>query len=327
MKNNLNKICTLFLFFALVPCMFASGKKDKELKVAVKRGENAVPFAYLCENKPKLGKDIRFALSVCDDYSDVLAQMLGEGVPLGILPLEAAVKVFNRDAASLVALGVCENGNTFLLSKNAGLTALTQLKGKTVASCQEGSASDYVARYLLKKAGLSIGEGAEMIKIDYSLPLAGMTAALNAGDVHYAFMPEPYATVAEIKGRKIVRNIEFQKEYAAVESGEPFPAFLLVANAAYMEENKDCVKIFLDAYKKAVAWTVGKAPRAAVLAQKYELGMMAPVVANSIPHASYTWLFASEARKSIEAVLTICLDANPDSIGGKLPDETFYYVF
>ncbi len=327
MKNNLNKICTFFLFFALVPCMFASGKKDKELKVAVKKGGDAVPFAYLCENKPKLGKDIQFTLSVCNDYEEVLAQVMDEDGQLGLLPLEAAAKTFTLAGGKVVMLGVCENGNVYLLSKNAGLSALTQLKGKTLAAVHEGSVSDSVIRYLLKKAGLSVGEGQDSVKLDYSIPASGMTAALHSGDALYALMPEPYATVAEIKGQGIVRNIDFQKEYAAVEDGAAFPAYVLVANAAYVELNGEYVRAFADAYKKAVSWTNGKAFRAAVLAQKYELGMMAPVVANSIPHASYTWLYAAEARNVVEAVLKICLDANPDSIGGRLPDETFYYVF
>lgn len=327
MKNNLNKICTLLLFFALVPCMFASGKKDKELKVAFKKGVNAVPFAYLCENKPKLGKDIQLALSACDEYEQVLTEVLGENGQLGILPVEAAAKAFNRSKGALIALGVSGTGNIYLLSKNAGLSGLSQLKGKTLFAFQEGSANDYVMLYLLKKAGLSVGKGEDSVSLDYSIPPAKMTAALNEGHADYAVMPEPYASVAEIKGQGIVRNIDFQKEYAGAETGDTFPVFLLVANAEYVKENQDYVKAFADAYKKAVAWTNAKAARAGVLVQKHELGMMAPVVTKSIPYASYTWIPAAEARKAVEKVLKICLDANPESAGGKLPEESFYYVF
>ncbi|MBQ7160063.1 MAG: ABC transporter substrate-binding protein [Treponema sp.] len=307
--------------------MFASGKKDKEFKVVAKSGAAVAPFAYLCENNPKLGKNIQFYFSVCNEYEEVLSALIQGDAPIGVLPVEAAAKVFAQVSTSIVALGVCGNGDLYVASKNSALTSLSHLKGKTVAGVSQGTAADYAVRYLLKKAGVPVGENDDSVHLDYSVAPADMTAALQKGTVQYAIMQEPYMTVAEIKGNDISRSIDFQKEYASFEDGASFPVFLLVANANFMVENKDLVQAFVNAYKKATDWTNAKPAQAAALVQKHNLGMIAPVVVRSIPYASYVWVDAKSAASDIERVLKICLDANADSIGGKLPDETFYYVF
>ena len=37
------------------------------------------------------------------------------------------------------------------------------------------------------------------------------------------------------------------------------------------------------------------------------------------------WAPASEARKPLEEYFKVLLKSNPDSIGGALPDEKFYF--
>ena len=166
MKKNLNKICALFLFFALVPCMFASGKKDKELRAVAKKGMQSVPFAYLCENKPKLGKGVQFTFAAYAEYEQVLSDIVQGKAALGVLPVAVATKVFEKDKDSIVALGVCGNGNLYVLSKDASVSSLSHLKGRSVTSCMKDTDVDYVLRYLLKKNDIPLNQAEDGIAID-----------------------------------------------------------------------------------------------------------------------------------------------------------------
>lgn len=327
MKTNLNKLFIFFLFFSLVPCLFAAGKKDKEFRVAAKKGMAAAPFAYLCENNPKLGKDIQFTFSAYNDYDQVLSDLLQGTAMVGVLPVEVAAKVYLQDSGSIVALGVCGNGSLYVVSKNRAISSLSQLKGRTVAAFNPDTSVEYMFRHLLKKNDIAVDGTENGVKIDFSIAPANITSALISGSVEYALMTEPYVSVAEIKDSEIARNIDLQQEYAAFADGEPFPAFLLVANKKYLQENRDTVKAFVSAYKIATDWTVGKPLRAGVLLQKHDFGMIAPVASHAVPYASLTWTDAKPARHDIEAVLNVYMPFTSDNPEKKLPDELFYYVF
>ena len=85
------------------------------------------------------------------------------------------------------------------------------------------------------------------------------------------------------------------------------------------------VKSFEKQVEKAIAWTVKNPAQAGILAEKHKMGLAAAVVEKSIPNGSYVWVPAKKGRRQIEKLLSIFLENQPESIGGKLPAEGFYF--
>jgi hypothetical protein len=48
------------------------------------------------------------------------------------------------------------------------------------------------------------------------------------------------------------------------------------------------------------------------------------VTAESLAHTQLNVISAQEARPELERLFTLLADANPDLIGGALPDDAFY---
>jgi NitT/TauT family transport system substrate-binding protein len=56
------------------------------------------------------------------------------------------------------------------------------------------------------------------------------------------------------------------------------------------------------------------------------IDMLTPqAVADSIEVSQLMVLSASEARQELEFFLQVLLDESPEIVGGKLPDDNFYY--
>ena len=82
---------------------------------------------------------------------------------------------------------------------------------------------------------------------------------------------------------------------------------------------------YLSLYKNAVKWTIENPEEAGKLVEKHTLGLNAAIASASIPNGEYVFIPAQDSIKNIEFLLQIFLNANPESVGGKLPEKTFYY--
>lgn len=322
---------TVFAIFLALNCIFAitaAGKSEQpKLKIGVLNGPSGIPCAYLMQNKSSLekksGRTIEF-----DFFSSAqleLPALLKGETQIGFLPPNAAAKVYNSSNGALIVLGVCGNGNLYLISKDSGYKSFSDLKGKTVACAGQGATPEYMFKYLLSKSGVETGDKEYQVNLDFSIPNASIAAAVLSGKAEYALVPEPFASVACMKDPSVKRIADLSKEFAAIENGASFPMTVLVANKKFVSENRKVLNAFLKEYKVALKWTLENPDAAGKLVEQNNFGLKAEVAANSIPNGAYVWKDAGDSKADIERLLNIFLDFAPESIGAKLPDQGFYY--
>lgn len=322
MKSKLN------LFFAAVIAIsssFSLSAHPKQVNVGVLNGPSGIPCAYLIENKDSL-EIKKLAFENFTSAQTELPKLLKNEIDIGFLPPNAAAKVFNAGKGAVVCLGITGNGNLFLVSKRPEQISLESLRGKTVQCAGQGATPEYMFKYLLSRQDITANpkNAADGVTLDFSVPNANIAAALISGKAEFALVPEPFATVAEMKSPDVRRSLDIQELYAR-QNGGTYPMTLLVANASFAKNNKSTVRKFIEAYRKAYEWTVKNPLSAGELAEKHSLGLKAAVVAKAVPNAAFTWKSAEEGRADIEQLLSIFLENAPESIGGKLPASDFYF--
>ena len=229
LKNTRKKT----LLGALISLVFCGCAQNKPLRLGVLNGPSAIPCACLMENSEAFGVE-NLVFESCTSAQTELPKLLKGELDAGFLPPNVAAKVFNSGGGALVCLGICGNGNLYLLSKDHTPEdfSLEQLKGKTVQCAGQGATPQYMFGWLLEQAGLK-----DSVTMDFSIPNANIAAALVSGKVQYALVPEPFATVAQTKDSSVKRVLNIQKEYKKI-TGRDFPMTVLVANAGFARENK-----------------------------------------------------------------------------------------
>ena len=139
-------------------------------------------------------------------------------------------------------------------------------------------------------------------------------------------MPEPFVSVAQMKSKDVTAAFNLQNEYRKVTgSDKDYPLTLIVVTKEFAENNSDLLKAFLKEYEKSVKWTIKNPSAAGKLSEKHNLGFKQPVAVKAIPNSNYCFVEAAEGAKDIEAFLGLFLNYAPESIGGKLPDDGFYF--
>ena len=291
-----------------------------QVRVGLLNGPTCVPAAYLIENNKE---------NVYQQFADpqaLLPKMVKKEIDIGFMPVNVAAKVFNAGNKSIICCAVVGLGNLSLITTDENIRHFTDLKGKTVYVAGQGATPEYMFRYLLKENNLTWkGEKAD-VTMDFSIPAAQLAAQLISGKIEYALVPEPFVTIAKTKSERVYSPLDFQKEYLEL-TGEKeiYPLSVMVVRSDFAKENPELLQAFLNEYENAVSWTIMNPAEAGKLTQKNNLGLAADIVEKSIPLSNYTYLPAVEAKKSLEKLLAIFLENDKASIGGRLPDEAFYY--
>ena len=301
-----------------------SSTSGDQVRIGILNGPVSIPVAFMVDAKPLING--RFV--VFDKYATpqaLLPKILKGEADIGFMPANIAAKVYNSAAGALLCAGISGNGNLYLITKDRGIKTLADLAGKTVSVAGQGATPEYLFRWILAQNKIPV-DSENGVKLDYTVPTPDIAAELLSDKIKYAIVPEPFATVALIKSKDVVRALDLQYEFGAIEGkNATYPLTVMVVSKSFADREPDTVRAFMSAFGKSVEWTTTNPQKAGVLVQKYTLGLMAPVVANAVPYSCLIWKNADDSKKEIERLLSIFFEFAPDSVGGKLPDEGFYF--
>ena len=323
----MKRITTSIITILLTAAAFAA-----PVRVGLLNGPTCIPAAYMIENNQTITAGDQSAEVTYEKFADpqaLLPKMIKKEVDIGFMPVNVAAKVYNSGNKALLLCAVTGLGNLSLITTDDSIRQFSDLKGKTVYVAGQGATPEYMLRYILDENKISYssdGKKADVL-IDFSIPTAQIAAQMISGKIQYAVVPEPFATVAQIKSENVKRALDLQKEYLALSgSKEIYPLSVMVVRADFAKENKELFEAFLSEYEKSAAWTVANPSEAGALTEKAGLGLAAPIVTKAIPVSNYVYIPADKAKKQIDAMLSIFLKCDKTSIGGKLPDKNFYYA-
>lgn len=310
--------CSLFIL-VLSLSVFAKDIPG-EIRVGVLNGPTCIPAAWLMNKK-----NYSYDFETFADPTALIPKMIKQEIDIGFLPVNAAAKVYKASNHMIICCAVTGNGNLTLITKNKNIKKLTDLKGKKVYVAGQGATPEYMLSYLITQNGMSLNSS-NGVTLDFSIPTNQIAVNLINDKIKYAVVPEPFSTIAKNKCPDIVTAVDLQQEFESLEGdGKIYPLSVMVVRKDFAVKNPLLLEQFLSDYEAAVEWTINHPMQSGKLCQKFNLGLEAVIVAKAIPNANYTFVKAAESKKSIEELLSIFLDFAPESIGGNLPDEEFYY--
>ncbi len=307
------------------PQTTTSPAKLEKLVIVGPPGPLTVPLAYIKE-KGLLSSVAKEVIIETWENPDKLKAMISSGsADIIVMPTCTAALMYNR-GFKVKFIGVCTWGILYLISDNPDVHNLRDIRGAEVAVPFRGSSPDAMFRMLCRAEGLDPDEDFKVIYGATPLQVAQM---ILSGKVHYAVVPEPLATAVLLKAKAmnktLYRVIDFS-EAVEEEVGIKTPIAGAVAMPS-VQGKPWVIKAFLDAWKEAVEWTREHPGEAGKLAEKYlaKYGIKAKPMELAVKNIKWRYMPSWEAKRYLEEYYEKLLEVCPDLIGGKLPDEGFYY--
>ncbi len=164
-----------------------------------------------------------------------ITQVSGPGLVSSALGGSDAVFV----AAGIISLN-------YVLMGKPGVKAIEQLKGGTLAISRFGSATDSIARFALKRVGLSVGKDVTLIQVGSG---PERLASLQTGRVTAAVINPPSSFIAEKRGMAVLADV--------AQMGLVFQHTGAATTKRFIREHNDTVRRYVRAHVEAVhkMWT------------------------------------------------------------------------
>ena len=110
------------------------------------------------------------------------------------------------------------------------------------------------------------------------------------------------------------------------EDGSRMVTGVTVVRNEFLEKYPGAVKNFLQEHKESAEAINADVKKGAELVVNAGIIAKAPVAEKAIPKCNITFIAGEEMKQALSGYLEVLFEQNPTAVGGKLPEDGFYYV-
>ncbi|WIF94006.1 ABC transporter substrate-binding protein [Caminicella sporogenes] len=290
------------------------------LKVAAPSGPTTVSLIKMFKDKPSLGNNIEVIYESVKSPDLLAAKIISGEVDFAVVPTNLAAKLYNKGVPYKLAAPTI--WGVLYVAGTENVEKWNDLKNKEVVTIGRGLTPDILFRYLLSKNGLNPDED---LKLNYLSSPQELAQTMIAEKNTIGIIPEPMLTTVLMKNKDIKIYIDMQKEWKKITGYESYPQSSLIIKNEVLEKHPKVVDKFLTEYENSIKWVNDNPDKAGTYVEDLNIGLNAKIVEKAIPRSNIKYVDASNAKSAIREYLKVLFDFSPKSIGGKLPEDEFYF--
>lgn len=324
----LKKLTSLLLSLGLAMSLLACSVSAKTLsagsvRIAGLKGPTTMGLVQLLSMEKAGTAALDYDLQLYGAADEIVPKLIKGELDLAAIPANLAATLYQKTNGGIQVLAVNTLGVLYVVEKGNTVHSFADLKGRTILSTGKGTTPEYVLRYLLQKNGLDPDRD---VKIEYYSEASEVTAQMAAAKKDaIAVLPQPYVTAAQMKDAALRVVLDLTKEWNKV-CGTQLITGVTVVRTAYAEEHPDVVQAFLTDYEKSVNAANTDIDGTAALCEEVGVVAKAAIAKKTLPQCNIVFRRGEEMKKDISAYLQVLYDASPAAVGGKLPDDSFYWT-
>lgn len=290
------------------------------IKVVALKGPTAMGLTKLMDDNEKNGFEYDFEIKAApDEISPMAAQGTAD---IFCVPANLAAVLCNKTEGKLKAIAINTLGVLYICEKGETVTSIADLKGKTIYSAGKGSTPEYALNFILSSNGI---DPENDVTIEWKSEHAECLAAMLAGENCVAMLPQPFVTTAQAKNDAVRVAIDLNDAWDDLGVDSTLITGAAIVRTEFAEKHPEAVATFLEKYAQSVEYVNTNIDDAAALIEKYDI-VPAAVAKKAIPNCHIVCITGSEMKEKLSGYLKVLFDTDPASVGGKLPEDTFYYI-
>ena len=315
----------VLLGLILVLCLSGCGKKQVEdtvnIRVGSLKGPTSLGLLGLIEQEREEAQS-RYTFQMAT-AGDELSLLLVKGeLDIALLPANMAAILYQKTEGQITVLNLNTLGVLYGVSGDAEITSLEDLKGRTVYLTGKGATPEASLRYLLSETGLTEQE----CTLEFLSEASEAAAVLAEHPEAVGVLPQPFVTAALMQNEKLQVVLDLNEIWKEGGNGDyGMVTGVTVVRSAFLEEHPEAVRSFLEEQKKSVETVLADPQAAAVWAVEEGIVAKEPIAAKAIPECNLVCVTGQEMKTALSGYLEVLENFKPELIGGKLPDEDFYY--
>lgn len=334
MKKVLSLVLAFVLVFAFAGCnnnpdttsstpagTQEAVKLDVDCNVYGLTGPTGIGLAPLAQKAEDGEGSLNYTVTNVSANDEIVSKIVNKEADIAAVATNMASTLYNKTNGGIVVLAVNTLGVLNIVTKGEEITSVADLEGKTIYATGQGANPEYILNYILAENGLTAGKD---VNVEFVSQPDELVAKVVTNENAIVFAPQPVATVITVKDSEAKIAININDEWEKVNDTKLVMG-CIVARTEYLEENPEAVEAFLKDYKESINTVNSDPAYAGELCEKFGIVAAKAVAAKAIPYCNIVFETGKELKTDLSAYLEFLYEQNPNSVGGKLPADDFYY--
>lgn len=340
MKRGFFRISLLLM---LIVMLAACSEKDEQLKdvtnTVAQKGEEAVDvnvglimgppsmgLGYFMSEAEKGNTQNNYSFDLAGvDYTKVVASLNQGDYDIATLPSNVAAIAYNNEhmKEDVKVISIGNLGLLYVLTTDPTISTFEDLKGRTVYSIGEGGPPEYTFNYVLEQAGME-----DDVNFSFRATPFEVLNLLQEEENAVALLPQPFVEVAKllVPDLRVAIDITETWDSLNVDSEAQSVTTVTVVRKDFLAQHEQAVLEYLDMAKKSTDYVLANLDEAAAWTEKYETFLNPEIAKEAIPKSSIHTITGEEMKSIFSGFLQIIYDFDPEAVGGKMPEDDFYYI-
>lgn len=298
-----------------------------DVNVMALKGPTAMGMVKLMDDADSGNVDTEnYSFEIAASADEVTPKLIQGETDIAAVPANLASVLYNKTEGQIKVLAVNTLGVLYIVENGDSIHSVSDLAGRTIYASGKGSTPEYALNFILEKNGLTPGTD---VTIEWKSEHSECVSALAQDPEGIAMLPQPFVTTAQAKNPNLKVALDLTEEWDKVMENEETKSSLLtgvvVVRKEFAEENPEAVEDFMDRYADSVKYVNDNVEEAAKLVGNYDI-VTEDVAVKAIPECNIVCITGEDMKEQLSGYLAVLKDANPESIGGELPGDDFYYI-
>ena len=303
----------------------AAGSQTDAVRVGSLKGPTTMGIVNLRKASEDGTSEGSYIFTMATQPDEIAADIAGGKLDIAMVPANLASVLYNKTKGGVSVVDINTLGVIYCVSGNTEIHSVKDLAGKTVLSTGQGATPEYALRFILSENGIDPDND---VNIEWKSEHAECLSALLESEEGVAMLPQPFVTTAMTKAEGLRVALDLTEEWNRTQEGAENPSKFLtgvtIVRKEFAEEHPEQVEAFLAAYSESVAFVNENVAEAALLIEAADI-VPAAIAEKAIPACNIVFITGSEMKDALAGYLAVLADQNPQSVGGTLPKDDFYY--
>ncbi len=330
MEKVMRKVTAVALSFAMLGALLTgcgSGKAEEKVTVKVGALKGATTLGLLpLEDKAangEAGENYEFSMMTAAD--ELLPMMIKGELDIALLPSNVASILYQKTNGGVTVIDINTLGVLYMVSGDSSITGVEDLEGRTIYLTGKGTTPDYVLHYILSGNGMDADSDCTL---EYKSEATEVAALLAENPDAIGLLPQPFVTAACAQNDALSVVLDMNEEWEKLqgEDGSRLVTGVTVVRNEFLQEHENAVATFMEEHQASAQSMNSDVENGAKLAAASGIIAKEPIALKAIPKCNITYIDGADMKQSLSGYLEVLYEQNPESIGGALPGDDFYYV-
>ena len=330
-KQLMGKVTAVALSLAMTGALLTGcgSNKASEEKITVKvgalKGATTLGLLPLQDKAADGGANENYEFSMMTAADELLPLMIKGELDIALLPSNVASVLYQKTNGGVTVIDINTLGVLYMVSGDSSVSSVADLAGKTIYLTGKGTTPDYVLHYILNGNGIDADQDCTL---EYRSEATEVAALLAENPDAIGLLPQPFVTAAcaQNDALSVIMDMNAEWEKLQGENGSRLVTGVTVVRNEFLQEHENAVAAFMEEHKASAESMNTDVENGAKLAVASEIIAKEPIALKAIPKCNITYIDGNEMKQALSGYLQVLYEQNPESVGGALPQDDFYYI-